>query len=90
MNYGEIIIPGNSKKEVLMSTYICHPSLANNETSGPIVTIALAKEIGNFKDRNYTYRIILIPETIGAIAYLSENHEIMKENTIAGFIFTLV
>ena len=88
MNYGEIIIPGNSKKEVLMSTYICHPSLANNETSGPIVTIALAKEIGNFKDRNYTYRIILIPETIGAIAYLSENHEIMKENTIAGFIYT--
>ena len=56
MNYGEIIIPGNSKKEVLMSTYICHPSLANNETSGPIVTIALA-EIGNFKDRYHTYRI---------------------------------
>ncbi len=88
MNYGEIIIPGNSKKEVLMSTYICHPSLANNETSGPIVTIALAKEIRNLKERNFTYRIILIPETIGAIAYLSENYEIMKENTIAGFIYT--
>ncbi len=88
MNYGEIIIPGNSKKEVLMSTYICHPSLANNEISGPIVTIALAREITNLKKRNFTYRIILIPETIGAIAYLSENHEVMKENTVAGFIYT--
>ena len=90
MNYGEIIIPGDTEKEILMSTYICHPSLANNELSGPIVTIALAREIINLKDRNFTYRIILIPETIGAIAYLSENHKLMKEKTVAGFVYTCV
>ena len=90
LNYGEIIIPGKSSKEVLLSTYICHPSMANNETSGPVVTIALAEFIKNISERKYTYRILFVPETIGAIAYMSKNFEIMKNQTVAGFILTCV
>ncbi len=90
LNFGERLIKGKSSKEILLSTYICHPSMANNEISGPVVTMALMKHIENMKNRWFSYRIIFIPETIGAIAYLSINHKIMKQNTIAGFVLTCV
>lgn len=90
LTYGEIIIKGETQEEVLLSTYICHPSMANNEVSGPCVTIALAKWIKTLKKRRYTYRIIFVPETIGSITYLSRNLDIMKKNTIAGFVLSCV
>lgn len=90
LTYGEIIIPGQTEKEILLSTYICHPSMANNEVSGPCVTINLAKWINSIENRRYTYRILFIPETIGAITYLSKNLDVMKKNTIAGFVLSCV
>ena len=89
LTYGELIIPGKSKKEVFLSTYVCHPSMANNELSGPTVTTYLAKWIQS-QPREYTYRIIFIPETIGSICYLSKNIKVMKKNTIAGFNISCV
>ena len=80
LNYGEVILKGNSKKEILVSTYICHPSMANNEVSGPVLASTLAKYINNMKVKNYSYRIIFIPETIGSIVYLSKNITKMKKN----------
>lgn len=87
LTYAELIIPGESKDEIFFSTYICHPSLANNELSGPIVTSFLAKWLME-KKRKYTYRIIFIPETIGSVTYLDKNIDSMKENIIAGFNMT--
>lgn len=84
LTYGELIIPGMSEKEVFLSTYVCHPSMANNELSGPAVTTFLAKWILDGQKR-YTYRIIFVPETIGAIVYLSKHLKAMKKNIIAGF-----
>ncbi len=88
LTYGELILPGLEKKEIFLSTYTCHPSLANDNLSGPVVTTFLAKWLMGLKDRRYTYRIIFIPETIGAIIYLSRNMAAMKENIIAGFNLT--
>lgn len=85
LTYGELIIPGESKEEVFISTYLCHPSMANNELSGPIVTAFIAKWLSNLQARKYTYRIVIIPETIGSITYLSRNYQTMKENIVAGF-----
>jgi aminopeptidase-like protein len=85
LSYGEILIPGKSKKEIFLSTYICHPSMANNELSGPCVVIYLANWIKNLKNRRYSYRIVLIPETIGSIAYLSKNYKAMKKKITAGY-----
>ena len=70
-------LTGKSKKEILISTYICHPSLANNEISGPVLLTELTKWL-NKKKRRYSYRIIFIPETIGSIAYLHKNLKTMK------------
>lgn len=89
LTYGELIIPGNSTKEIFISTYICHPSMANNELSGPVVATMLAKWIAS-EPRRFTYRIIFIPETIGSIAYLSRNLQAMKRNIVAGFNLTCV
>ena len=84
LNYGELILKGKSKKEILISTYICHPSMANNELSGPIVSMGL---INNFKNKklNKTLRFIFIPETIGSISYLSKNIRHLKKNVIGGY-----
>ena len=90
LNYAELILPGRSKEEVFLSTYICHPSMANNELSGPVVTAALAKWLVSLKDREYTYRVIFIPETIGSIVYLSMNYKYLKKYVIAGFNITCV
>lgn len=90
LTYGELIFKGKSKKEIFLSTYICHPSMANNELSGPVVTMALIDFIRNLKDRKYSYRIIFIPETIGSICYLSKNLKEMQDNIIAGFNLTTI
>lgn len=87
LTYGEIIIPGKTEKEVLLSTYICHPSMASNELSGPVVAINLAKWLMK-QDNYYTYRIVFIPETIGSITYLSKNLDILKKNVVAGYVLT--
>jgi aminopeptidase-like protein len=88
MNYGEILIPGETEEEIFFSTYICHPSMANNELSGPVVNTFLGKHIQSIKSRRLSYRLIFVPETIGAIAYLSKNLAIMKKNIIAGYQLT--
>jgi aminopeptidase-like protein len=90
LTYGELLIPGKSKEEVFFSTYICHPSMANNELSGPVLTTFLAESIVNNLDRNLSYRIIFVPETIGSITYISKNLEIMKERIKYGFNITCV
>lgn len=90
LTYGEVIIPGKEQEEILLSTYICHPSMANNELSGPCVAVKLYDMISKIKNRKYTYRMIFIPETIGSITYLSRNLEHMKKNVIAGFVLTCV
>lgn len=89
MNYGELLIPGKSNKEILISTYICHPSLANNELSGMVMTTYLAKHFQN-KILNYSIRFLFIPETIGSISYIKYNLKKLKNNFLAGFIVTCV
>lgn len=92
LNYGELILKGREEKEILLSTYICHPSMANNELSGPVVTMELFQWLSKLKNRKYTYRFLFLPETIGPIAYLSvnDNLEKLKANVIAGFQITCV
>ncbi len=84
LTYGEMIIPGRSKQEIFFSSYICHPSMANDEASGPAVITELGRWL-QASPRKYSYRIVWIPETIGSLVYLSRNLEVMQKNIIAGF-----
>ena len=59
------------KKEILISTYICHPSMVNNELSGPLVAVALINFLK--KKLKRSLRFIFVPETIGSIAYINHN-----------------
>ena len=85
LNYGELVLKGKSSQEILISTYICHPSMANNELSGPIVSMGLINYFQNKKNLKKTLRFIFIPETIGSISYLSQNLKKLKKNLIGGF-----
>ena len=84
LTYGEYIIKGETEQEVFLSTYICHPSMANNELSGPVVASFIGKWLAS-QPRRYTYRIVFIPETIGSITYLSQHLEELRENVLVGF-----
>ena len=90
LNYADLIIKGNSDKEVLISTYICHPSMANNELSGPTVATALALWLQSQGKLNHTYRFVFVPETIGSIAYIKLNIDHLKEKVFAGFNLTCI
>ncbi|MBW8011354.1 MAG: DUF4910 domain-containing protein [Chloroflexi bacterium] len=89
LTYGEVLIPGEMEEEIFLSTYICHPSMANNELSGPTVVAFLVKWLLSQK-RRYSYRIVFIPETIGSLVYLSRNMEEMQKKIIAGYNVTCV
>lgn len=89
LNWGEATIKGKSKKTIILSTYLCHPSMANNELSGPVV----CNELINFlkkRKNNYSYKIIFLPETIGSISFISKNFEELKKNVLCGFVISCV
>ena len=90
LTYGEILIPGESEEEIFFSSYVCHPSMANNECSGPAVLVFLANYILAMKNRKYSYRLVLAPETIGAITYISKNLEELQKKVKCAFNLTCV
>ena len=89
LNYGEKIIKGRSKKEILISSYICHPYMANDSLSGVILAMYLARNLSNLKNLKYTYRFVFVPETIGALTFLKNNFKNNK-NIFCGLNVTTV
>jgi len=89
LTYADIVIPGSSNEEIFFTTYICHPSMANNELSGPGLAALLAEKISKTNNR-YTYRFVFAPETIGSIVYISKNKLSLKRNVKVAFNLTCV
>ncbi|HEU4717745.1 MAG TPA: DUF4910 domain-containing protein [Bacteroidia bacterium] len=88
LTYGEHVLEGKTKEEILFSTYVCHPSMANNELSGPLVAAFLYTKLAALPERRFTYRFVFAPETIGVIAFLQKNGAALKKNLRAGYVIT--
>lgn len=90
MTVAEAYLPGKTDEEILLSTYICHPSMANNELSGPLVTAFLYEKLKQKQDLKYSYRFLFAPETIGSLYHLSQYGNYWKEKLTAGFVINCV
>lgn len=88
LTIAEALLPGESDKEILFSTYCCHPSMANNELSGPIVTTLIYKFLSSFPKRHYSYRFFYGVETIGALAYLFRRGDHLAREMVGGLVVT--
>lgn len=88
--YATCVLPGESSREVLISSYVCHPSMANNELSGPLTLLGLFLKISTWKKRRLSYRFVLNPETIGSLCFLKDYAEHLKQNLLSGMILTCI
>ena len=88
ITYGQYILKGSSEEEILFSSYLCHPSMANNELSGPLALAFLYQELSKIENRYYTYRFVLAPETIGIVAFLAQQGDKIKSKIKAGYVLT--
>lgn len=86
--FGQIVLPGESSAEVLITSYLCHPSMANNELSGPLTLLALYRRIVRWPRRRFTYRFVLHPETIGSLCFLHRWGAHLQRHLVAGLVLT--
>src|SRR6266542_2091569 len=75
LTYGELVLPGATEDEILISTHLCHPSLCDDNLSGVAVSLFLARELARSEARHYTMRFLYAPGTIGANTWLAQNRE---------------
>ncbi len=73
LTYGELLLPGESSEEILISAHVCHPSLCDDNLSGVAVALLLARELSQLPRRRYSLRFLFAPGTIGAITWLARN-----------------
>lgn len=88
LTYGRLLLQGESDQEVLFSSYLCHPSMANNELSGPLAMAFLYEKIAAIPNRRYSYRFVLAPETVGVVAFLSKYGADLIHHLEAGYVLT--
>jgi aminopeptidase-like protein len=88
MTLSECVLQGETEHEVLISANTCHPSLASNELSGPLVAAFLYRRLAELPRRRLTYRFVFLPETIGAITYLHLRGDHLRERLVAGYVLT--
>jgi aminopeptidase-like protein len=90
LTYADLVVPGDQNKEIVVSTYVCHPSMANDNLSGVVLTTAVARAVAMLPRRRFTYRFVWVPETIGAISYLFLKGQHLSRYLHAGIVATCV
>ncbi|MCU0615235.1 MAG: DUF4910 domain-containing protein, partial [Desulfobacterales bacterium] len=79
LKVGEVVIPGESDQSFMMATHLCHPAMANDDLTGCVVGLDVARALLQGPKPYYTYRLLILPETIGSVAYLSHHEELIPK-----------
>lgn len=79
LKVGEVIVHGESKDCIVLCAHLCHPLQVNDGLSGVVAGIEVFRELFERKNLRYTYRLLILPETIGSLAYLSHNEELIPD-----------
>lgn len=91
LEVGEYLKKGKNKEEIFFSTYICHPSMANDNIASTALFIEIIKYLKEkYRKSKYSYRFVFLPETIGSISYLSKKFKILKKKMLLGFAISCV
>lgn len=89
LSYGEVIIPGRSAQEILISAHVCHPQLANDNAASVAVAVRLAQQLIAGEEPEHTFRFVFAPGTIGAIAWLESNRHRLRSIRYGVILATL-
>jgi aminopeptidase-like protein len=79
LKVGEVVIPGESDESFILVAHLCHPAMVNDDLTGVVVSLDVAKELLAGPRPYYTYRLLILPETIGSVAYLSHNEDLIPK-----------
>ena len=77
LKVGEVVVPGASEESVVLCAHLCHPAMVNDDLSGVVVGVDVMRRLLAGPPRRYTYRLLIVPETIGSIAHLSQHPELV-------------
>src|SRR5208283_2252636 len=79
LKVGEIIVPGKRSETFVLCAHLCHPAMVNDDLSGVVVGLKVMQELLMRQNLRYTYRFLILPETIGSVAYLSHSEEVIPK-----------
>ena len=90
LKVGEVLIPGQSEETFVLVAHLCHPAMVNDDLTGVVVGVDVARELLALSQSQgafyYTYRLLILPETIGSVAYLSHHEELIPSMTAGLFL----
>lgn len=89
LKVGEVVIPGKSAETFVLAAHLCHPAMVNDDLTGVVVGIDIAQALLAGPTPHYTYRLLVLPETIGSVAYLS-HHEALIPEIVAGLFLEML
>jgi aminopeptidase-like protein len=78
LKVGEVVLPGQSPQSIVLVAHLCHPAMVNDDLSGVVVGVDVMRKLAEQNEPlYYTYRLLILPETIGSVAYLSHNESLI-------------
>lgn len=79
LKVGEHVLPGSSRETVVLCAHLCHTAMTNDDVVGVAVAVEVMRRLAERVDRRFTYRLLVVPETIGSLAWLSHNEDLIGD-----------